>query len=94
MNETNTNKITIETSDGIATIDAKLFQGYNSEALALLSEADGIMQNFKDVVETVAETTGLKKATVSKFFKARYAEKIKEGSATAELFEQLEEILA
>jgi len=94
MTPENTNKITLETSDGVATIDAKLFQGYNQEALDLLSEADGIMQNFKDVVETVAETTGLKKATVSKFFKQRYADKIREGAATAELFEQLEDILA
>lgn len=90
----NTNKITIETSEGTATIDAKLFKGYNEEALNLLNEAEGIMQNFKDVVETVAETTGLKKATVSKFFKQRYADKIKEGSETAALFEQLEEVLA
>ena len=83
------------TFDGTTvTIDEKLFQGYNSEALALLSEADGIMQNFKDVVETVAETTGLKKAKVSKFFKDRYAQKIKEGSETAALFETLESVLS
>lgn len=94
MSTTSTNKITIETSEGTATIDAKLFKGYNEEALNYLNEAEGIMQNFKDVVETVAETTGLKKATVSKFFKQKYADKLKEGSETAELFEQLQEILA
>lgn len=83
------------TFDGTTvTIDEKLFQGYNSEALEYLREAAEQMENFKDVVETVAETTGLKKAKVSKFFKDRYAQKIKEGSETAALFETLESVLA
>lgn len=89
-----TNKITIQTAEGTATIDAKLFRGYWDEAFELLREQEAAKNNLKGVVEVVADATGLKKTSVNKFFKARFADKLAAQSETSELFEQLDEILA
>ena len=91
--EVNTNKITITTSAGTATIDAKLFKGYNEEAMQLLQEIEVLMDNFKSVVEAVADATNLKKGSISKFYKTKFADKLAAQSETSELFEQLDDIL-
>ncbi len=94
MTTTNTNKITIQTAEGTATIDAKMFRGYWDEAFELLREQEDAKNNLKGVVEVVADATGLKKTSVNKFFKARFADKLAAQSETSELFELLDEILA
>lgn len=84
---------TLETSEGTATINQELFQGYVKEAfehLTTMAEAEGY---FKEVVETVAETTKLKKSKVSKYLKERYAAKTKATREMGALFEKLDEVV-
>lgn len=84
---------TIETTDGVAKIDSKLFAGYNSEAQELLRKIAELTDEFKLIVETVAESTGLKKAKVSKFFKSRFAESTEVPAQEGELFAALDSVL-
>jgi len=84
---------TIETTDGVAKIDSQLFAGYNSEAQEVLRKIANLTDDYKLIVETVAETTGLKKPKVSKFFKARYAESTELPAQEGELFLALNDVL-
>lgn len=84
---------TLETSEGTATIDQELFQNYVKESfehLTAMAEAEGY---FKEVVETVAETTGLKKSKVSKYMKERFAATTAKTKEMGELFEKLDEVV-
>lgn len=87
------NVVTLDFEGKNVKIDQDLFQGYLKEAfehLGVIEEADGL---FKEVVETVAETTGLKKARVSKYFKERFAAKTKATKELGELFGKLDEVV-
>lgn len=84
---------TIETTDGTATINQELFQGYLKEAYEYLTEIANATELFKEVVETVAENTGLKKNKVSKYIKQRFEAKTKETKELGELFQNLDNIL-
>ena len=48
-------------------------------------------RNFKEAVETIAETTGIDKKVLTKYFKQKFKEKTKEQSALGEIFAQLDE---
>lgn len=88
------NVVTIETKNGQVTINSELLTGYIQEAfehLTVKSEAEAM---FKEVVETVAETTSLPKGVVSKYFKARFEEKTKDTKELGELFGKLDEAVA
>jgi hypothetical protein len=81
---------TIETKAGNVTINAELFQGYINEAfdhLDAVAEADEL---FNEVVETVAETTGMKKPLVKKYLKARHKAQTKATKELGELFTALD----
>jgi hypothetical protein len=82
---------TIATKDGNVTIDAALFQAYTEEAFEYLETIVEATDHFKELVETVEETTGLKKATVAKYLKARHAEKTKETKELGNLFAALDD---
>lgn len=84
---------TIETSEGVAKIDADLFQGYLKEAFEHLDDVKEVQKSYKEVVETVAETTGLKKATVNKYFKQRHKAETAKTKALGELFSMLDEVV-
>lgn len=84
---------TIDTSDGTATIDQELFQGYLKEAYEHLTAIEEATEMFKEVVETVAENTGIKKNKVSKYLKQRFEAKTKETKELGELFQNLDDIL-
>lgn len=88
-----TNITTIQTADGTAKIDSKLFIGYNQEALEILEKISELQKDFKEVVETVAENTGLKKPKVSKYFKERFKDSTKQTTQVGELFAKLDEVL-
>lgn len=83
----------ITTSAGTATIESKLFSGYAQEANTILDNIRERTLDFKEFVETVAETTKLEKKVVSKYFKARFKVATKEAKAEGDLFEQLDTIL-
>jgi len=76
-----------------ATIDSRVFTGYTQESYEILDKISELGKDFKELVETVAETTKLEKKVVSKYFKARFKEATKEPSELAVVFEQLDEIL-
>lgn len=88
-----TNVTTITTPDGDVTINSELFTGYNQEAQILLRKINNLQEEFKLVVEAVADATKMKKAKVSKYYKERFKDSTKETSATGELFAKLDEIL-
>jgi hypothetical protein len=88
-----TNVVSIEFDGKNVQIDQEMFQEYLKEAfehLATIEEAD---QQFKEVVETVSETTGLKKAKVSKYLKERHAAKTKATRELGQLFEALDDVV-
>lgn len=58
--------------DTTAVIYPEMFAGYYLEASGYLGEEVKAKAKFKEVVETVAETTKLGKRVVSKYFKAKY----------------------
>jgi predicted solute-binding protein len=87
------NIATIETAEGVVKIDEQLFKSYIREAfehLGAIEQADSL---FKEVVETVSETTGIKKSKVSKYFKERFAAKTKATKELGVLFEKLDEVV-
>jgi predicted solute-binding protein len=81
---------TIATKTGNVNINAALFQGYIDEAFDHLEAAAAAVEKFKEVVETVSETTGLKKPVVSKYLKARYETKTKDAKELGELYTALD----
>lgn len=81
-----TNVVSIDTKDGKATINGELFQGYLDEAYGYLDKIAEEEEKFKEVIETVAETTGLKPAIVKKYIKARYEAKTKATKELGEIF--------
>lgn len=85
---------TIDFAEGAIKIDAKLFAGYNSEALDVLDKISELKKDFAEIVETVAENTGMKKAKVAKYFNERFTDKTKATAQLGELFAQIDEIIA
>jgi transcription termination factor NusB len=75
------------------TIDQELFQNYMKESFEHLGAMEEADQMFKEVVETVAENTGLKKAKISKYLKERFAAKTKATKELGVLFEKLDEVV-
>ena len=88
------NITTIELTDGVATINDELFKGYMKEAFEHLTSKQEAEELFKEVVETVAETTGIKGAKVSKYLKERYKAETKKTTELGELFRTLDEAVA
>lgn len=89
-------KFTIKDKDGAdieVTIDPKLLNEYYKRAVkALKADADAKAE-FKAEVEGIADKSGLPKAIVSKYFKARQKDETKKSKDLAEVFETLDEAL-
>ena len=62
-----------------------------SEAFELLQEIQAANENLKDIVEAVAESTGIKKAKIMKYYKQKFDDKLKALSEDVALFEFLDE---
>lgn len=75
-------------------INVEMLRGYHQEALVILRKDDSLKEEWKMLVETVADTTKIPKKDVSAYFKARFKEATKEATAKGELFEMLDEALA
>ena len=89
-----TNVTTIETKAGKVTIKEELFKGYVNESFEYLQAIAHNQTLLKELVETVAETTGMKKGVVSKYLKQRFEDKTNETKDLGNLFEQLDEATA
>lgn len=69
----------------------KKINAYYSEARELLSEIEAAQENLKDILSSVEESTGLKKAIVSKYYKSRYKDEVSKTLELAAVFEFLDE---
>jgi len=76
-----------------ATIDTEVFRHYNQEAQTLLRNIEVLQQEFKELLETVENTTGIKKTEVAGYFKSRFTEKHEDVVAKGNLYEVLNEAL-
>jgi predicted solute-binding protein len=76
------------------TIDSKVFLGYVQESNRILDAIEELKKDFKEVVESVVESTKLEKKDVNKYLKAKYKLATKEPKAQADLFEVLDEIVS
>jgi len=86
--------ITIEQSEGVATVNDELFQGYLREAFEHLSQIEEGKDGFKEVVEALADATKLKPAKVSKYLKQRFDAKTKQTKELGVLFIKLDALLS
>jgi hypothetical protein len=87
-------KITTIEVDGIPVkIDSAVFLGYTQESHTLLRQIEILKEDFKYLVETVAETTNLDKKYVRKYLTARFKEETKDPKKQGELFEALDAAL-
>lgn len=84
----------INTENGTATIDTKVFTAYTKESHDLLEQISELNKDFKELCETIAETTKLEKTVVSKYLKARHKESTKDAKALGDVFDVLDGILA
>lgn len=85
--------LTIDTSEGTATIDSQKLTEFNQRALDVLEQISELTKDFKEIVEEASDATKLKKAKVSKYFKSRFDAKTKDTSELGILFSQLDEVL-
>lgn len=84
--------VVIQNIDGNSVeIDIDQFKAYQEEAFEYLKEEAEQKRSFKESVETIAETTGIDKKVLTKYFKQKFKEKTKEQSALGEIFAQLDE---
>lgn len=68
-----------------------LLKEYKKEAFTYLSAVSEAKEALKEVVEALAESTGLKKAVVNKLFKDSFDNKVDENLAKAETIKWLSE---
>lgn len=89
-----TNKtVTIEIDGNMHTIDAGLFREYRQRAFEALDNKKQADEDLKEEVEALAETTGIKKGTLTKYFKASHAAKTKALKAESDVFEALDDVV-
>jgi len=87
-----TEKIKFQLNDDTeVVVDPKLLKGYLKEASTALGAEATAKASFKEVIETVSETTKLPKALVSKYFKAKYKEATAKDKEIGEVFTTLDE---
>jgi predicted solute-binding protein len=88
----NSELIDIILEDGVVVnINAKLLREYYSQAAYQLQAEAKAKEAFKQEVEAFADTSGLKKAFVSAYFKTRYNEKLQEAQEKIDAFSALDE---
>lgn len=75
-------------------IDANLFKESREEAFGYLKEEAKQKREFKEVVDTLAEVTGLKKGYISKYFKTSYKKETETAKLLGDSFASLDEVVA
>lgn len=86
------NTVIIENIDGTSVeIDVELFKEYQTRAFEFLREEAVQKNNFKEEVETMADTVKLDKKVLTKYLKAKFKEQTKEASALGNLFDALDD---
>lgn len=90
QDNTTANQIGIPTADGVKNVDPELLKKYKDEAFEYLHNVEHNNTLFKELVETVNETTGISKGDIGKWLKARYADKVKAQKQLSETMEALD----
>ena len=86
--------VSIPSPDGSRDIDVALFSGYKDEANEYFRTLEDAAEELKELIDTIAKSTGLKKGFVKKYLKARYDEKTEAAVAEGKGFAALDEALA
>lgn len=81
----------IPTPDGVKNIHPDMLKQYRVEAYDYLKVITEQQANFKDLMATVEEVVGIKKAVISKWMKARFKEETKKTAELAATFAALDE---
>lgn len=68
-----------------------LLKNYKTEAYAPLADIETANANFKEIVETAAESTGVDKKIITKYFKLSYKDQVGEQSEQMEVIKFLSE---
>lgn len=89
-----TTTVTIDIDGETFNVDAELFREYRQRAFDELTNKNEADAKFKEEVETLAETTGIKKGLLSKYLKASHAAKTKALKAEVDSFEALDNVVA
>lgn len=85
-------KVAIANTDGSTVeVDVELFKGYQQEAFSYLEEEAAQKEKLKEVIETLAETTGLDKKVLTKYIKQKFKDATKEQTVLGEFFAALDD---
>lgn len=87
------NQVGIPTEDGTKNVDPELLTEYKNEAFEHLLAIKKATTLFKETVETLSETTGIKKNILSKWLKTRFKDKVRAMKAETETVEALDTIV-
>lgn len=81
----------IPTPDGVKNIHPDVLKGYKAEAFEYLGDEVSAKTGFKDVLETIEETSGIPKAIMSKWLKARFKDETEKAKELATTFQALDD---
>lgn len=84
----------IPTEDGVKNVDPALLASWKDEAFEYLHNMEHNKTLLKELVDTMSESTDIKKGVISKWLKARYEDKIKALSQVTETLEALDSAIA
>lgn len=84
------NAVGIPTEDGTKNVDPELLKGYRDAAFTWLHDETKAKTGFKELVGVVAETLGLPKGLLTKWFKAQYKAETNKQKDLAASFEALD----
>lgn len=82
----------IDVNGNTITIDSGLFMQQSAIAHKILADIEELTLDFKDLVEGIADATGMEKKHVGKYFKAKYKAATKAPKIEGDLFEALDNI--
>jgi hypothetical protein len=91
MSENNPNQtVGIPTGEGVKNVDPELLKKYKDEAFEYLHLMEHNTTLLKELVATINEVTGIPKGDISKWLKARYADKMQALKQQSETMEALD----
>lgn len=84
-------KITVDGTE--YAVSPQILNSYVENGLTFLEDSRRAMDKFKSEVEMASDDTGLPKAFISKYLKAKHKAKLEEEKAVADSLMQLDEAL-
>jgi predicted solute-binding protein len=85
--------VSLDTVEGNVTLNSDEMQAFTRRSTQILSEVEALNEDFKVLVQEMADATKLKKPKVSKYLKQRYTYKTKETKQLGELFSTLDDVV-